>query len=348
MATALAAPLRPPARPRPRSILPEDKPLAQSRQPSLFGLSPLVPSLFFFTLAGGSPHPFTPSMTKRQASPSPPPPVHLLVLLRSRTQLAYPPRHYKNPPPPHRASTVPHTRARAGKHQKGKAEAARRAPAAAKSPLVVVVASSPPPACLLYFAIFGERPPPSDLPSFVSSRGSRFFNFAIPHLPHFCCCWLVGLRLFGQLAFPGLGTLPFREAVKGSATTMVRGKTELKRIENATSRQVTFSKRRNGLLKKAFELSVLCDAEVGLVVFSPRGKLYEFASAARCVLLTSCHASSGLLLLPPTDELNLNRSRGPSVVLLSRCAHYSKRRNVRRPKPSDIRNKSSEIDYFRR
>ncbi|CAD6204302.1 unnamed protein product [Miscanthus lutarioriparius] len=66
---------------------------------------------------------------------------------------------------------------------------------------------------------------------------------------------------------------------------MVRGKTELKRIENATSRQVTFSKRRNGLLKKAFELSVLCDAEVGLIVFSPRGKLYEIASAARCVLL---------------------------------------------------------------
>ncbi|KAG8084010.1 hypothetical protein GUJ93_ZPchr0010g10467 [Zizania palustris] len=60
---------------------------------------------------------------------------------------------------------------------------------------------------------------------------------------------------------------------------MVRGRTELKRIENATSRQVTFSKRRNGLLKKAFELSVLCDAEVGLIVFSPRGRLYEFASA---------------------------------------------------------------------
>ncbi|KAG9156935.1 hypothetical protein Leryth_015515 [Lithospermum erythrorhizon] len=59
---------------------------------------------------------------------------------------------------------------------------------------------------------------------------------------------------------------------------MVRGKTQLRRIENATSRQVTFAKRRNGLLKKAFELSVLCDAEVGLLIFSPRGKLYEFAS----------------------------------------------------------------------
>lgn len=60
----------------------------------------------------------------------------------------------------------------------------------------------------------------------------------------------------------------------------MRGKTQMRRIENATSRQVTFSKRRNGLLKKAFELSVLCDAEVGLIIFSPRGKLYEFASSS--------------------------------------------------------------------
>ncbi|KAG5249259.1 agamous MADS-box protein [Salix suchowensis] len=62
---------------------------------------------------------------------------------------------------------------------------------------------------------------------------------------------------------------------------MARGKTQMKRIENATSRQVTFSKRRNGLLKKAFELSVLCDAEVALIVFSTRGKLYEFSSSRR-------------------------------------------------------------------
>jgi hypothetical protein len=42
---------------------------------------------------------------------------------------------------------------------------------------------------------------------------------------------------------------------------------------------VRFSKRRSGLFKKAFELSVLCDAQVALVVFSPAGRLYEFASA---------------------------------------------------------------------
>ncbi|TYH04282.1 hypothetical protein ES288_A09G285400v1 [Gossypium darwinii] len=60
---------------------------------------------------------------------------------------------------------------------------------------------------------------------------------------------------------------------------MGRGRVELKRIENKINRQVTFAKRRNGLLKKAYELSVLCDAEVALIVFSNRGKLYEFCSS---------------------------------------------------------------------
>ncbi|BBG93881.1 K-box region and MADS-box transcription factor family protein [Prunus dulcis] len=59
------------------------------------------------------------------------------------------------------------------------------------------------------------------------------------------------------------------------------GRVELKRIENKINRQVTFAKRRNGLLKKAYELSVLCEAEVALIIFSNRGKLYEFCSSSR-------------------------------------------------------------------
>ncbi|PIN06593.1 MADS box transcription factor [Handroanthus impetiginosus] len=59
---------------------------------------------------------------------------------------------------------------------------------------------------------------------------------------------------------------------------MVRGKVEMKRIEKASSRQVTFSKTRKRLLKKAYELSVLCDAEVALIIFSRKGRLYEFSS----------------------------------------------------------------------
>ncbi|KAK8692400.1 hypothetical protein V6N13_075860 [Hibiscus sabdariffa] len=59
---------------------------------------------------------------------------------------------------------------------------------------------------------------------------------------------------------------------------MGRGKIVIRRIDNSTSRQVTFSKRRNGLLKKAKELAILCDAEVGVMIFSSTGKLYDFAS----------------------------------------------------------------------
>ncbi|KAA3453932.1 MADS-box transcription factor 23-like isoform X1 [Gossypium australe] len=61
---------------------------------------------------------------------------------------------------------------------------------------------------------------------------------------------------------------------------MGRGKIVIRRIDNSTSRQVTFSKRRNGLLKKAKELAILCDAEVGVMIFSSTGKLYDFASTS--------------------------------------------------------------------
>lgn len=60
---------------------------------------------------------------------------------------------------------------------------------------------------------------------------------------------------------------------------MGRGKIEIKRIENSNSRQVTFSKRRAGLLKKAQELAILCDAEVAVIIFSNTGKLFEFSSS---------------------------------------------------------------------
>uniref|UniRef100_A0A7N2MXB2 MADS-box domain-containing protein n=1 Tax=Quercus lobata TaxID=97700 RepID=A0A7N2MXB2_QUELO len=61
---------------------------------------------------------------------------------------------------------------------------------------------------------------------------------------------------------------------------MGRGKIVIRRIDNSTSRQVTFSKRRNGLLKKARELSILCDAEVGVIIFSSTSKLYEYANTS--------------------------------------------------------------------
>ncbi|XP_038886448.1 agamous-like MADS-box protein MADS3 [Benincasa hispida] len=70
---------------------------------------------------------------------------------------------------------------------------------------------------------------------------------------------------------------------------MGRGKVVLERIENKVNRQVTFSKRRNGLLKKACELSVLCDVDVALIIFSSRGKLFEFGSTDMNKILERYH-----------------------------------------------------------
>lgn len=63
----------------------------------------------------------------------------------------------------------------------------------------------------------------------------------------------------------------------------------MKRIENKISRQVTFSKRRSGLLKKTHEISVLCDADVALIVFSAKGKLYEYSTESRLIYSYSFH-----------------------------------------------------------
>ncbi|CAO2827242.1 unnamed protein product [Amaranthus hypochondriacus] len=57
---------------------------------------------------------------------------------------------------------------------------------------------------------------------------------------------------------------------------MARGKIQIKKIENQTNRQVTFSKRRKGLFKKADELVVLCDATVSIIMISGAGKFHEY------------------------------------------------------------------------
>ncbi|XAR72405.1 hypothetical protein NMG60_11019030 [Bertholletia excelsa] len=65
---------------------------------------------------------------------------------------------------------------------------------------------------------------------------------------------------------------------------MLRRKIEPKKIDNLKRRQVTFSKRRKRLFKKAQELSTLCDAEIPLIVFSATGKLPEYSSTSMLML----------------------------------------------------------------
>ncbi|KAH0464353.1 hypothetical protein IEQ34_007139 [Dendrobium chrysotoxum] len=94
---------------------------------------------------------------------------------------------------------------------------------------------------------------------------------------------------------------------------MGRGKIEIRRIENITNRQVTFSKRRNGLLKKARELAVLCDAEIGLIIFSSTGRLYDFTSSSMHSGWL-CHHSDNTMTLEGYQPNRVTRQFGFSQV----------------------------------
>nr|USH46160.1 MADS-box protein [Ipomoea batatas] len=93
---------------------------------------------------------------------------------------------------------------------------------------------------------------------------------------------------------------------------MAREKIKIKKIDNITARQVTFSKRRRGLFKKAQELSVLCDAQIALIVFSATGKLYDFSSSSMKDILGKykLHSSDNneKTNLQPSLELQLENS----------------------------------------
>ncbi|WKA09536.1 hypothetical protein VitviT2T_027171 [Vitis vinifera] len=62
---------------------------------------------------------------------------------------------------------------------------------------------------------------------------------------------------------------------------MGRGKQEMRRIEDKATRQVSFSRRKKGLIKKAYELSVLCDIDIALIMFPPSGRLTQFSGKKR-------------------------------------------------------------------
>ncbi|KAL5562666.1 hypothetical protein UlMin_032413 [Ulmus minor] len=119
---------------------------------------------------------------------------------------------------------------------------------------------------------------------------------------------------------------------------MTRQKIEIKKIENITSRQVTFSKRRRGLFKKAQELSTLCDAEIALIVFSSTSKLFEYSSTSMQQVFERRSSirseNSDNVVSHPISDLELESER-------QRCAFLSKKlaektRELRRMKGEEL------------
>ncbi|MCL7046541.1 hypothetical protein MKW94_024784 [Papaver nudicaule] len=116
---------------------------------------------------------------------------------------------------------------------------------------------------------------------------------------------------------------------------MAREKIQIKKIDNTTARQVTFSKRRRGLFKKAEELSVLCDAEVALIIFSATGKLFEYSSSSMKEILErhNLHSKNLQKMAQPSLELQLENS---SYARLSKEV-VEKSRQLRQMRGEELR-----------
>ncbi|XP_035667895.1 myocyte-specific enhancer factor 2A-like isoform X30 [Branchiostoma floridae] len=77
-----------------------------------------------------------------------------------------------------------------------------------------------------------------------------------------------------------LGTFPAQpvKLVKEESGFSFAEKLQEKLVQLDNNIQVTFTKRKFGLMKKAYELSVLCDCEIALIIFNSANKLFQYAS----------------------------------------------------------------------
>ncbi|KAM2332898.1 hypothetical protein ACFX1X_023403 [Malus domestica] len=93
---------------------------------------------------------------------------------------------------------------------------------------------------------------------------------------------------------------------------MGRGKITISRIENKTTRQLTFAKRRARLIKKTHELSLLCDAQIGLFIFSSTGKMFQYCSEASSVeeLIQRYQVAKGIRIPQHNDTEYMNAELG--------------------------------------
>ncbi|KAG7535522.1 Transcription factor K-box [Arabidopsis thaliana x Arabidopsis arenosa] len=97
---------------------------------------------------------------------------------------------------------------------------------------------------------------------------------------------------------------------------MGRRKVEIKRIENKSRRQVTFSKRRKGLIEKARQLSVLCESSIAVLVVSGSGKLYNSASGDNMSKIIDRYEIQRADELKALDLAEKNRNYLPHKELL--------------------------------
>ncbi|NP_001310744.1 myocyte-specific enhancer factor 2-like [Parasteatoda tepidariorum] len=107
---------------------------------------------------------------------------------------------------------------------------------------------------------------------------------------------------------------------------MGRKKIQISRITDERNRQVTFTKRKFGLMKKAYELSVLCDCEIALIIFNSTNKLFQYAST---------DMDKVLLKYTEYNEPHESRTNSDIVEALSKKEHKSSSNGCDSPEPEE-------------
>ncbi|XP_034216272.1 MADS-box protein JOINTLESS-like isoform X1 [Prunus dulcis] len=115
---------------------------------------------------------------------------------------------------------------------------------------------------------------------------------------------------------------------------MMRNKIKIKKIDYLPARQVTFSKRRRGLFKKAAELSVLCESEVAVVIFSATGKLFHYSSSSTKDVIERYNADINGVEKSNNQEIELQLENENHIKLSKELEEKS--RQLRQMKGEDL------------
>ncbi|CAN6584182.1 unnamed protein product [Malus baccata var. baccata] len=111
-------------------------------------------------------------------------------------------------------------------------------------------------------------------------------------------------------------------------------KIKIRRIDYLPARQVTFSKRRRGIFKKAEELSILCESEVAVIIFSQTGKLFDYSSTSTKDVIARYKSHTGG---EKSDQITLHQlqSEKENTIRLSKELE-DKTRKLRHMKGEDL------------
>ena len=115
-----------------------------------------------------------------------------------------------------------------------------------------------------------------------------------------------------------------------------RQKIKMQKMEKESNLQVTFSKRRSGLFKKASELSILCGVEIAIVVFSPAKKAFSFGHPS-VEMITDRYLRENLPSSSNTSLL-MEAHRNVKIHELNRqLTHVDSQRDIEKNKSDELR-----------